>query len=132
MTTTAPLVARPTTVTTKQRVGLVLGLLYGLSNVPSAFLPSNDPGTDGPPYSIMVVDSLLGVLAAVCCVLAWRGNRVAQRIAAGAIILITLSSLPALFVDVPMAVKAIVAFGVLLTVLIVALMFSGPRRAEQD
>lgn len=42
--------------------------------------------------------------------------------------MITLTGLPAFFVDVPMFVKALVGFSVLLTVLAVVLMFSGDRR----
>ena len=79
--------------------------------------------------AILVVDSVLGVIGLVAAVLAWRGNRVALRVAAGAIILITLTGLPAFFVDVPMAVKALVAFSVVITVVTVSLMFSGPRRS---
>jgi len=116
--------------TTKQKVGLVLCALYSLSNIPSILFPSGDGEDGGAPMAILVVDSLLGIVGLVAAVMAWRGNRVALRIAAGAIILITLTGLPAFFVDVPMAVKALVGFGVVLTVVIVALMFSGPRRSE--
>jgi hypothetical protein len=115
---------------TKQKVGFVLCALYSLSNIPSVLFPSGSGGDDeGAPMAILVVDSILGVIGLVAAVLAWRGNRVALRVAAGAIILITLTGLPAFFVDVPMAVKALVGFGVVLTVVIVALMFSGPRRS---
>ena len=72
--------------------------------------------------------SVLGVVGLVAAILAWRGNRVALRVAAGAIIVITLTGLPAFFVDVPMAIKALVGFSVVLTVVAVVLMFSGDRR----
>ncbi|QIG45449.1 hypothetical protein G5V58_24275 [Nocardioides anomalus] len=113
---------------TAQKVGLVLCALYSLSNIPSFLFPADSGDDPGPPLSILVVDTLLGVVGLVAAILAWRGNRVAHRIAAGAIIVITLTGLPAFFVDVPMAVKALVGFGVVLTVVIVVLMFSGPRR----
>jgi hypothetical protein len=114
---------------TKQKVGFVLCALYSLSNIPSVLFPSGSSGDEeGAPMAILVVDSVLGVIGLVAAVLAWRGNRVALRVAAGAIILITLTGLPAFFVDVPMGVKALVAFGVVITVVIVSLMFSGPRR----
>jgi hypothetical protein len=61
--------------------------------------------------------------------MAWRGNRVAMRIAAGAIIVLTLTGLPAFFVDIPMFIKAIVGVSVVLTVVAVVLMFSDDRRA---
>ncbi len=58
--------------------------------------------------AILVVGSVLGVVGLVAAILAWRGNRVALRVAAGAIIVITLTGLPAFFVDVPMGIKALV------------------------
>ncbi len=44
----------------------------------------------------------------VAAILAWRGNRPALRVGAGAMIVMTLTGLPAFFVDVPMAIKALV------------------------
>jgi hypothetical protein len=85
-------------------------------------------GEEGPPLAILAIGSVLGVIGLVAAILAWRGNRVALRVAAGAIILVTLTALPAFFVDVPMAIKALVAVSVLLTVAAVVLMFSGERR----
>jgi hypothetical protein len=114
-------------VTTKQKIGLGIAAVYSLGNIPG-FLGAPDPGEEGPPMAILVVGSVLGVIGLVAAILAWRGNRVATRIAAGAIIVITLTGLPAFFVDVPMWVKALVGFSVLLTVLAVVLMFSGARR----
>jgi hypothetical protein len=113
--------------TTKQKVGLTIAGLFSLGNIPS-FLTAPDAGEVGPPMPILVIGSVLGVVGLVAVVLAWRGNRVALRVAAGAIIVSTLTGLPAFFVDVPMWVKALVAFSVLLTVLAVVLMFSGDRR----
>jgi hypothetical protein len=115
-------------VTTKQKVGLVLCILYSLANIPSALFPTPD-GEEGPPLAILVVGSALGVIGLVAAVMAWRGNRVALRVGAGAIIVITLTGLPAFFVDVPMAIKALVGFSVVLTVVTVVLMFSGDRRS---
>ena len=43
-------------------------------------------------------------------------------------IVMTLTGLPAFFVDVPMFIKALVGFSVVLTVVAVVLMFSGDRR----
>ena len=123
-TTLAPSRAR---VTGKQKAGLIICILYGLGNIPSVFTPTPD-GEEGPPMAILVIGSILGVVALVAAVLAWRGNRLAMRIAAGAIIVLTLTGLPAFFVDVPMAIKALVGFSVVLTVVAVVLMFSGDRR----
>jgi hypothetical protein len=126
---TATVASARTDLTTRQKVGLVLGGLYCLTNIPSVLFPSTG-GEDNPPMSILVVSSVLGVVGLVAVVLAWRGNRPALRIAAGAIIIITLTGLPAFFVDVPMAVKALVGSSVVLSVVIVVLMFSGDRRSS--
>ena len=116
--------------TTKQKVGLAIAGLYSLANIPG-FLGAPDPGQEGPPMAILIVGSVLGAIGLVAVVMAWRGNRVALRVAAGAIIVTTLTGLPAFFVDVPMFIKALVGFSVLLTVLAVVLMFSGDRRPAQ-
>ncbi len=113
--------------TPRQKTGLAIAGIYSLTNIPG-FLGAPDPGQAGPPMAVLVVGSVLGVIGLVAAVMAWRGNRVAQRVAAGAIIVITLTGLPAFFVDVPMPIKALVGFSVLLTVLAVVLIFSGDRR----
>ena len=123
-TTIAPSRAR---VTGKQKAGLVICLIFGLGNIPSVLTPTPD-GEEGPPMAILVIGSILGVVALVAAILAWRGSRLAMRIGAGAIIVMTLTGLPAFFVDVPMFVKALVAASVVLTVVAVVLMFSGDRR----
>lgn len=126
MTSTTLTPARGIT-TTKQKVGIAIAGVYSLTNIPG-FLTAPDPGEVGPPMAILVLGSVLGVIGLVASVVAWRGNRVALRVAAGAIIVNTLTGLPAFFVDVPMAIKALVGFAVLLTVLAVVLMFSTDRR----
>ena len=116
--------------TTKQRVGLVLAGLYALANIPSVLAGEPNPGDEGPPVAILAIGSVLGVIGLVAVIMAWRGNRVALRVAAGAMILVTLTALPAFFVDVPMFIKALVGVSVLLTVVAVTLMFSGDRRSS--
>jgi hypothetical protein len=111
----------------RQKVGLVIAGLYSFTNIPSVLFPAPE-GEEGPPLVVLAIGSILGVVGLVSVVLAWRGNRVALRVAAGAIILVTLSGLPAFFVDVPLAIKALVGFSVLLTLAAVVLMFSGDRR----
>ena len=113
--------------TTRQKVGLGICILYCLTNIPSVLFPAPD-GEEGPPLAILVVGSVLGVVGLVAAILAWRGSRVALRVAAGAMIVITLTGLPAFFVDVPMGIKALVGFSVVLTMLAVVLMFSTDRR----
>jgi hypothetical protein len=117
-------------ISTKQKVGLVLCGLYCLSSLPSV-LESPPDGEEGPPMAILVIGTVLGLLGLVATVLAWRRNRVALRVAAGSIILITLTGLPAFFVDVPMFIKTLVGVSIVWTVAAVVLMLSGdPRTAS--
>ncbi len=125
MTTTVSATGAGTT--TKQKVGLALCIFYSLTNIPSVLMPAPE-GEVGPPFAILVLGSILGVIGLLAGSMAWRGNRVALRIAAGAIIVATLTGLPAFFVDVPMFVKALVGVSVLLTLVAVVLMFSDDRR----
>jgi len=113
--------------TIKQKVALVLAGLYSLANVPSVLTAPSD-GEVGPPMALLVLDTLLGVLGVVAVIVAWRGNRLALRLAAGATILITITALPALFVDVPMWLKGLVGVSVVGTVVVVAMMLPGDRR----
>jgi len=101
---------------TRQKVGIALAGLYGATNIPSAFTPTPEGG-DGPPLMVLVVDSALGVIALVAAVIAWRtGSGAAIRVAAGALIIIAITALPAFFVDVPSWVKLLVAGSTLLTI----------------
>jgi hypothetical protein len=114
--------------TTRQKVGLGLAGLLSLFSVPSVFTPTPD-GDTGPPFAILVVGSILGIIGLVAVVIAWRtGSRAAVRVAAGALIINLLTSLPAFFVDVSAGIKLLAGVGVLLTVLAVGLMFSTAHR----
>ena len=114
--------------TTRQKVGLGLAGLLSLFSVPSVFTPTPD-GDTGPPFAILVVGSILGIIGLVAVVIAWRtGSRAAVRVAAGALIINLLTSLPAFFVDVSAGIKLLTGVGVLLTVLAVGLMFSTAHR----
>ena len=74
---------------------------------------------------------MLGVVGLVAVIVAWRtGNRAALRAAAGAIIVVTLTGLPAFFVDIPAGIKLLVGVSVLLTIAAVVLMFSPGRRLD--
>lgn len=114
--------------TNRQKVGLVLAGLLSAVNIPFAFFPTPD-GETGPPMAILIVGAILGVIGLVAVVIAWRsGSRAAIRVAAGALIINLLTSLPAFFVDVPAGVKLGVGVSVLLTVLAIVLMFASPSR----
>lgn len=116
------------TTSTRQKVGLVLAGLYSAANIPSVLFPTPE-GEEGPPLGILVIDTLLGVIGLIAVVIAWRsGNRAALRVAAGAIIVITLTGLPAFFVDVPAGIKLLVGVSTLLTIVTVVLLLSPSRR----
>lgn len=114
--------------TRRQKTGLVLAGLLSAASIPSVFAPP--PGGEGPPVAILITNSVLGVIGLVAVIFAWRGgNRAGIRVAAGALIVNLLTSLPAFFVDVPAVIKLLVGVSVLLTVLAVALMFSPSRQS---
>lgn len=120
---------RHTGPSTRQKVGLVLAGLMSAANIPSALFPAPE-GDAGPPIGVLVAGSVLGVIGLVAVIAAWRGNRVAARIAAGALIIVTLTGLPAFFVEgIPAPIRILVGVSVLWTVAAVYLMFSAPPRS---
>jgi hypothetical protein len=83
----------------------------------------------GPGLQILVADSVLGLAAVVAVIVAWvRRSRTAARLAAGAMVLITITALPGFFVDVPAPVKLLVAGSVLVTAVAVILILTPARR----
>ena len=117
------------TTSKRQKVGLVLAGLYSALNILGVLFPTPD-GQDGPPIGILIIDAVLGLVGLVAVIITWRtGNRAALRVAAGAIIIMTLTALPAFFVDVPAGIKLLVGVAVLLTIAAVVLMFSPGRRS---
>ncbi len=120
-TTTSP-------TTTRQKVGLVLTAVLSVINIASVLFPTPD-GDEGPPFAILLVSAVIGLVGLVAVVIAWRsGSMVAIRVAAGTLILNVLTALPAFFVDVPAGVKLGVGVGVLASVLAIVLIFSTSRR----
>ncbi len=114
-------------ITTRQKVGLALAGVLSASSISSAFAPA--PDGEAPPLAIVVLGTILGVIGLIAVIIAWRGGKPAAiRLAAGALIINLLASLPAFFVDIPAGLKLLVGISVLLTVLAVALMFSPSRQ----
>jgi hypothetical protein len=127
MTTTAP--TDTATWSAKNKVGLGLAMAHALTNLPSAILPAPEGAEVGPLMAILVVCSVLAAVALVAGDMAWRtGSRPVVRLTAASLIIITLTSLPAFFVDVPAAIKILVAAGVVLTVVFTVLIFSPSKR----
>jgi hypothetical protein len=115
---------------TKNKIGLVIAGLLGLADIPAALVPTAD-GEVGPPYAILVLGSILGVVTVVAVVIGWtKANRGAIRVAAGARIVSVLTALPAFFVEVPWFIKLLVTAAVVLTVISVVLMLSPARQAS--
>lgn len=130
MTTTAsPSTSAPAAWSTKNKVGLGIAMAYALTNLPSAITPVPE-GVTGPPMAILWACTVLSAVAIVAGVVAWRnGSRPAARLTAASMILVTLTSLPAFFVDVPAGIKVLVAAGVVLTVVFTVLIFSPAKRS---
>ena len=113
----------------RQKVGLVLAGIYSALNIAGVLFPPPE-GQEGPPMGILIVDSVLGLVGLAAVIVTWRtGNRAALRVAAGAIILITLTALPAFFVDVPAGIKLLAGVSTLFVIAAVVLMFSPGRRS---
>jgi hypothetical protein len=110
------------------KVGLVMAFLLGLADVSAPFQPTPD-GEAGPPFAILVLDGVLGLITLVAVVIAWRTlRRGAIRVAAGARVISVITALPAFFVDVPPFLKVLVGVFVLLTAATVAMMLTPTRR----
>jgi hypothetical protein len=112
---------------TRNKIGLAIAGVLGLLDCAALFLtPGSEPG---PPFGILVLDTILGVITVVAVVIGWRAaRRSALRVAAGARILSAITALPAFFVDVPAALKLLVSVFVVVTVVAVVLMLAPARR----
>lgn len=118
------------TITTRNKVGLAIAGLISLTNVPSVF-ESQPDGEVGPPMTVLVLDTLLGVIGLVAVVVAWRtANRTALRVTAACLVIAAVTALPALFVDVPAFIKIAVAVSTVITMVALVLMFSGDRQRQ--
>lgn len=127
--TTTPQQSRTTAATTtRQKVGLVLSALFALVNLPSAFTPTPD-GEAGPPYSVLLIDTVLSVVALVAVVWVWRsGSRTGKRVLAASLIVVVLTALPGLFVGIPALLKTAIGAVTVLVLVALVLVFSGERR----
>lgn len=110
------------------RAGLVLAGLLASLDVGSLLIPP-EAGQPGPPRSVWILDAVLGVVTLVAIVWAWRARvpRGAQRVVVAARTASAITALPALFVDVPTALKVLVGVFVLLTVASVVMVLTPSR-----
>jgi hypothetical protein len=109
------------------KAGFVIALLLGLSDLASPLQPTPD-GEVGPPFAILLIDALLGLITVVAVIIGWRtARRGAVRIAAGARIVSMVTALPAFFAGVPTGILLIVSLFVVVTIACVALMLLPSR-----
>ena len=111
------------------KAGLVLAGVLGILDVGGLAFPTPDDQV-GPPYWILVLDAVLGVITLVG--VAWallRQHRGAVRIVAAARIVSLITALPAFFVGPPAGVLLAVGAFAVITVVVVAMMLTPPRRS---
>ncbi len=114
--------------TTRNKIGLVLAGLLALGDVGSIFI-STPEGEDGPPFVVLAIGLVVGLITLVAIVPAWRtGSRTALRVVAGTRIVSAILSLPAFFVDVPAGLKMGAAAAFALTVVCVVLVLTPANR----
>lgn len=116
-------------VTTRMKAGFVLAILLGLANIPFLFSPTPD-GQDGPPYAVLVLSAVLGVISIGAAVIAWRsGSRNAIRVAAATVIINAVTTIPALLADIDAGIKVVASITILASVASVVLILDRPGRA---
>ncbi|MFJ8719453.1 hypothetical protein ACIRD9_40850 [Streptomyces violaceus] len=112
----------------KNKVGLALAGVLGLIDMTSVFTPWPDSDAPGPPVSVLVAGTVLGVITLFAVVHTWlTANRTGSRVVAGSRILSAITSLPAFFVTgVPAWAVSVVALLVVVTIVVIALVLSRP------
>lgn len=112
---------------TANRVGFVLASLLALGDVSSVAQPTPE-GEVGPPFVVLAVGAVLGVVTLAGVWLGWaRRSRAGVRTAAASRLLSMILALPAFFVEgLPAWIRAATAAAVLVTILSVVLMLARP------
>lgn len=117
-----------TPLTTRNRTGLAIAAVLGLVDLGFLFQPTAE-GEDGPPFEVLVLGAVMGLVTLVAAAVAWRtGDRRALRAVAGSRVLSGILMLPAFFVDIPPALMALVAAAIALTVLSIVLVLAPAAR----
>jgi uncharacterized membrane protein len=114
----------------RQRTGFILAAIVAFSNLPGAFVPTGDDDGGGPPIGILIFGAVAALLILGLLYRAWRSESEGSlRVAAGLMIVVALTAVPAFFVsDVPAAVRLFAGLYILGTIVSVVLMFSPARR----
>jgi hypothetical protein len=119
---------RTSPLSTANHIGLGLAVLLSLMDLLALLFPT-PPGEVGPPYAVLVLSALLGVVTLAAVVVAWRsGSRRALRLAAAARTVSAITTLPAFFVGPPAWILVLAALSVVLTIACVVLLLSPARR----
>lgn len=119
--------------TLRQKIGIGLcGLILVLQVIDIPTPPSSDEV--GPPFVVLIADYVIGVIGLIALIVGLvRRSRAALRVAAGALILIMVTALPAFFAPVPPAVRLLVAAAVLVSLLAIGLMLTpASKKAVQS
>lgn len=117
-----------THLTLRQKIGTGLcGLMLLLVVID---IPTPPPPDEvGAPYAVLIADLVLGLIGLAALILGLvRRSRSAFRVAAGALILIQVTGLPAFFAPVPPGIRLIVAAGTLVSLLAIGLMLTPAKK----
>ena len=114
----------------RQRAGFILGAVVAFANLPGAFVPTGDDDGGGPPLEILIFGAAAAVIIMGLLYKAWSsGSRGALRVAAGLLIVVALTAVPAFFVpDVPAGLRLFAGLYILGTIVSVVLLFSPSRQ----
>jgi hypothetical protein len=116
-----------TETSTPVRTGLALGALVGAINFAFIFY-TGDWGPEEPPFFLVLVQGLIGLVSVAAAVLAWRtANRKIIRINAAALIVNALGVVPGVFMDGPAFIRLASSLLILGTVPAVILMMRRGR-----
>jgi hypothetical protein len=111
------------------KVGLGIAVFLAAADLAALLLPTPE-GEDGPPYFILVFAGLMGLVTMVAAYLARRGDRKATLAVVVSRVLSVLTSLPAFLVDIPVAIKVLVAAAFVLTAVSVWLLLKPQEEAS--
>lgn len=113
----------------RRRTGFIASAVVAFSNIPLAFVPTDDKD-GGPPVEVLVFGAVAAVV--ILALLRWAyvsARPGALRIAAGLMVLVALSAVPAFFVeDVPVWAQLSAGAYIVATVVALSLLFSPSRQ----
>ena len=123
--------ATPTRPSVRNKVGLVLAVIYSLISIAAALGSSSGSGlanATSPPTAVLIAVGVLGLITLAAAVWSWStGSRIGARIGAFAMVISALTSVPAfLAAGVTAGVVARVTAGIVWAIVTVVLVLSRP------